>query len=254
MGSPLLNDVLSALAESPADGAPPACIFDLDSTLLNSRRRSLRILKKFAAVQGQRFPGLSDRVESIGDDELGYSVFAALEGAPFLTPLLRRELKRFWGKRFFTSRWCEDDPPISGAVDYVRACYEAGAQILYVTARNTPQMEEGTRLCLAKHDFPLPGARRVELHMKPKGGGDDENWKAVAIREIQKRELRVVATFENEPGNANLFLVGFPGALHFLLDTVHSPKAEPPCAELILTADFVASPPATRRDSRGVGG
>ncbi len=239
MGSPLLNDVLKALAESPVDGTPPTCIFDLDSTLLNSRQRSLRILKQFASVQGQRFPGLSERVDSIQDDELGYSVFAALEGESFLTPLLRRDLKRYWGKRFFTSRWCEDDPPISGAVDYVRACHEAGAHILYVTARDTPQMEQGTKLCLAKHDFPRPGDHGVELHMKPKGGGDDGNWKAVAISEIQKRSLRVVATFENEPGNANLFVAGFPGGLHFLLDTVHSANAEPPCDQLILTTDFL---------------
>jgi len=241
VGSLLLSDVLKGLAEPLEGDAPPTCIFDLDSTLLNSRQRSLRILKKFAAVQGQRFPGLCERVEAIRSDELGYSVFAAIEGESFLTPLLRRELKRFWAKRFFSSRWCEDDPPISGAVDYVRACHEAGAHILYVTARDTPQMEHGTKACLAKHDFPRPGDCGVELHMKPQGGGDDENWKAVAIREIQTRPLRVVATFENEPGNANLFVAGFPGALHFLLDTVHSPNAESPCDQLILTTDFVVS-------------
>jgi hypothetical protein len=115
-------------------------------------------------------------------------------------------------------------------------------------------MEQGTKRCLAKHDFPRPGDRSVELHMKPKGGGDDENWKAVAIREIQARSLRVVATFENEPGNANLFVAGFPDALHFLLDTVHSPNAEPPCDQLILTPDFVTNSQTNRRDSCDGGG
>lgn len=229
------------LRRAAAAGENPCCIFDLDSTLLNSRGRSLRILEKFAAVQGHRFPGLAERVRSIREDELGYSVFAALEGADFLTPLLRRDLKRFWGKRFFSSRWCEADLAIPGATDYVRACRSAGASILYVTARDTPQMEEGTRRCLELEGFPQPGEPQVELHMKPEGTGGDENWKAVAIREIQRRELKVVATFENEPGNANLFLAGFPGALHFLLETVHSPDAERPSDSLITTPDFLGS-------------
>ena len=49
----------------------------------------------------------------------------------------------------------------------------------------------------------------------------------------------VVATFENEPGNANLFLDAFPDALHFLLLTEHSPEAEAPRPELIQTDDFL---------------
>jgi hypothetical protein len=232
---------MSVLRVADADGENPCCIFDLDSTLLNSRGRSLRILEKFAAVQGQRFPGLAERVRSIQHDELGYSVFSALEGTDFLTPLLRRDLKRFWGKRFFSSCWCEADFPIPGAPDYVRACRSAGASILYVTARDTPQMEEGTRRCLEREGFPRPGDPQVELHMKPPGTGGDENFKAVAIREIQRRDLKVVATFENEPGNANLFAAGFPEALHFLLETVHSPNAEAPSDSLIATPDFLSS-------------
>jgi len=239
MGSPRLHDVFSALRSAAENGEQPCCVFDLDSTLLNSRQRSFRILQRFVSVQGQRFPGLAERVAEIREDELGYSVFAPLEGSSFLTPLLRRDLKRFWGKRFFTSRWCADDRPISGAVDYVRACHVAGARILYVTARDTPQMEEGTRICLSREGFPAFEDPRVELQMKPSEGGQDENFKAVAIAALQRRDLKVVATFENEPGNANLFAKGFPGALHFLLETVHSPKAVEPTAELIGTSDFL---------------
>lgn len=240
MGSSRLSEVFDVIRSSRASGQVPCCVFDLDSTLFNSRQRTFRILKKFVAVQGQRFPGLTERVSEIRDEDLGYTIFEALEGYDFLTPLLRRDLKRFWGRRFFTSRWCEGDRPIAGAVDYVRACHEAGAHILYLTARDTPQMEEGTRAALAREGFPWPEGERVELQMKPKGGGQDENFKAVALRELLRRDLEVVATFENEPGNANLFFAGVPQALHYLLETVHSPKAEEPHPDLIRTADFLS--------------
>jgi hypothetical protein len=53
----------------------------------------------------------------------------------------------------------------------------------------------------------------------------------------------VVATFENEPGNANLLLEAFPDARHFLLDTVHSPEAEAPDSALIVIEDFTSFQP-----------
>jgi len=239
MGSPRLSEVFPLIRSSLDSGRLPCCVFDLDSTLFNSRHRTFRILKKFVAVQGQRFPGLPERVASIRDEELGYTIFEPLEGYEFLTPLLRRDLKRFWGRRFFTSRWCAGDSPIAGAVDYVRACHQAGAYILYLTARDTPQMDEGTRTALGREGFPWPEGERVELQMKPQGGGKDENFKAVALRALLRRDLEVVATFENEPGNANLFLAGLPDAVHFLLETVHSPKAERPHPELVKTSDFL---------------
>jgi len=239
MGSKHLSEVLPRIRSSLALNRVPCCIFDLDSTLLNSRQRTFRILKKFTSVQGHRFSGLAERVAEIQEEELGYTILEPLEGHDVLTPLLRRDLKRYWGRRFFTSRWCEGDTPIEGGVSYVRACYEAGAHILYLTARETPQMEEGTCKSLEREGFPWPRGERVELQMKPRDGGKDENFKAVAIRAILARDLDVVASFENEPGNANLFLKAFPEALHFLLETVHSPNAEPPEAGLIGTTDFL---------------
>jgi hypothetical protein len=51
----------------------------------------------------------------------------------------------------------------------------------------------------------------------------------------------VVATFENEPGNANLFLDNFPQASHFLIGKVRSPTSPQPRPEIIEIADFVRS-------------
>ena len=62
---------------------------------------------------------------------------------------------------------------------------------------------------------------------------------AATIDDIRSYRGEVVASFENEPGNANMFLAAFPDALHVLLQTIHSPGAEPPRPELILTPDFL---------------
>lgn len=233
-----LDEVLKSCSIRSSEGGRPVCIFDIDSTLLNSRLRTFRILRHFVSVQGHRFPGLPERVTQVQEEELGYTIFEPLEGHGILTPLLRRELKRHWGARFFTSRWSSEDTPIRGAVDYVRACYESGASILYLTARDTPQMDAGTREALNREGFPWPEGERVELMMKPTGAGQDENFKAQAIRELQARGIEVFASFENEPGNANLFLAGFPEAQHFLLETVHSPGAPDPDPALHKIPDF----------------
>ena len=74
--------------------------------------------------------------------------------------------------------------------------------------------------------------------MKPDFYADDREFKTAALERIRALGGEVVATFENEPGNANLFMRAFPAAKHFLLDTVHSPGAEAPDPSLIQMDDF----------------
>lgn len=233
-----LPEVFDRVRASAAAGRVPCCIFDLDSTLLNSRQRSFRILQAFTEARGRRYPGLAERVADIRDEELGYQVSAPLEGHPCLTPGLRQDLRAWWGKRFFTSEWCEGDRPIAGAVEFVQVCRGEGAVILYITGRDTPRMKAGTLEGLRREGFPRPGSEGVELHMKPLGSKGDRGFKARAIEEVCARPLDVVASFENEPGNANLFCRAFPDSLTFLLETVHSPDAEEGLEQLIRIPDF----------------
>jgi hypothetical protein len=80
---------------------------------------------------------------------------------------------------------------------------------------------------------------RCIVHLKPSFDMADRAFKDEALADIRSYQGEVVATFENEPGNANLFAEAFPDALHFLLETVTSPEPETPRPELIRSADFV---------------
>jgi hypothetical protein len=99
-------------------------------------------------------------------------------------------------------------------------------------------MEVGTVAALRSESFPFWRGRCV-LHLKPSFEMSDRAFKDDAIGDVRSYLGEVVATFENEPGNANLFLSAFPEALHFLLMTVHSPGAEAPDPKLIKSDDFV---------------
>jgi len=68
---------------------------------------------------------------------------------------------------------------------------------------------------------------------------NDRAFKDDAVADIRSYRGDVVASFENEPGNANMFLRAFPGAVHVLMLTIHSPEAEAPSPELVLSDDFV---------------
>jgi hypothetical protein len=68
---------------------------------------------------------------------------------------------------------------------------------------------------------------------------NDRAFKDDALADIRSYQGEVVATFENEPGNANMFLRAFPDALHFLLLTICSPEADAPASSLVQSADFV---------------
>jgi hypothetical protein len=98
-------------------------------------------------------------------------------------------------------------------------------------------MELGTVRALTDRGFPFWRGRCV-VHLKPSFEMNDRAFKDDALDDIRSYQGRVVATFENEPENANLFLRAFPDALHFFLETIHSPNAERPSPELIRSEDF----------------
>ena len=67
---------------------------------------------------------------------------------------------------------------------------------------------------------------------------DDAEYKQAAIEDIRSHHGEVVATFDNEPANCNIFQAAFPDALNFFVDTEHSPDAEPLHPSLLHIKDF----------------
>jgi hypothetical protein len=212
-------------------------VFDLDSTLFSTRPRNLAILREFAQAHPE-VPGLVDAVSEIVADDFRWDVTAPLRARGVGGEPLFVNLKRYWLDRFFTDEYVMYDTPMLGSVEYVRAVHDKGAFVYYLTGRHVGGMEVGTVRALVQHGYPMFRGRTT-LHLKPNFHLADKPYKDMALADLRSHHGEVVATFENEPGNANMFHGAFPDGLHFLLLTEHSPDAEAPDAALIETDDFL---------------
>jgi hypothetical protein len=238
MSSEGLRGVYPRIDAALARDRLPICVFDLDSTLFSTANRNLAILREFASRHGGEHPHLLDIAERMGLDDMGWNVHEDLRRFGFAEAEVLAHLKSFWFERFFRDEYLTHDEPVEGAAAFVHACHARGALIYYLTGRHVGGMEVGTVRSLRVHGFPFWRGRCV-LHLKPSFEMNDSTFKQEAIADLRSYHGEVVATFENEPGNANMFLRAFPDALHVLLETIHSPGAEPPARELLRARDFV---------------
>lgn len=238
MGSPRLREVFARIDREIAGGRLPIVVFDLDSTLFSTGPRNLRILREWIAGHAHLDPALEGIGARIGARDMGWNVHEDLRRFGVADEAALTSLQAWWRDRFFTDDYCAGDEPVGGAAEYVLACHARGALIYYLTGRHVGGMEHGTVRALRTHGFPFWRGRCV-LHLKPSFEMPDRAFKDEALADIRSYRGEVVATFENEPGNANLFLRAFPAALHFLLLTVCSPDAEAPSERLIATENFV---------------
>ncbi len=240
MGNPRLRDVFPAIEAALAAQELPIVVFDLDSTLFSTAERNLRILHEFAAEHETEHPILREIVPTLGLEDMGWNIYQSLEERGVEDKTLGADLKAYWFECFFTDDYCFTDAPTAGAPDYVTRVHSAGALIYYLSGRHVGGMELGTVRSLKEHGFPY-WRGRCAVHLKPSFEMEDRAFKDDALNDIRSYHGKVVASFENEPGNANMFREAFPGGLHYLLETVTSPEPEAPHADLILTPDFLLS-------------
>lgn len=229
-----LAEVIDAVAAEAEQGRLGVVVLDLDSTAISTRPRQHRILRDFAEGHGD--PRLWALVEQVPVEEMGYRVEAPLQARGYADPALLAALRTFWATCFFTDAYCALDRANPGAVAFARAVFDAGGLIYYLTGR-PEQMALGTLKVLRQEGFPVLGGRTV-LHMKPDTALTDHGFKRRAMGEIDRLGGRVVATFENEPGHAAAFLEAFPGAWHFLVGDVRSPRAPEPHPDLVEIPSF----------------
>jgi hypothetical protein len=128
------------------------------------------------------------------------------------------------------------DIALAGAVEFTRACYEAGATIVYFTGRDLPLMGIGSFQSLRDLGFPI-GAVGTELVLKPDAKIPDEAFKRDEAPKL-KRIGRVVASFDNEPGNCNVFVETCPDAEVIFVDTQHLPGAPRLHPKVEVVSDF----------------
>lgn len=213
----------------------PVFIFDLDSTLFSTQERNHAILGEFVAQIGGP-DDFKTLVARLAPADMGWNVMEDLRRRGFRHEPTLGRLKAFWFKRFFHDDYLVFDEPLPGASAYVNAVHDAGATVYYLTGRDEPGMGKGTRVSLAKHRFPMDGDG-VILRLKPSFEEPDIAFKRRVLSELHHLGP-VLAAFENEPANANLFAEHFPDAEVFFLETIHSPDPPALWPRIIRLKDF----------------
>ncbi len=231
----LLDDVVERCR---VDGKAraPVVVFDLDGTLMDNRPRTAVILRELGELWRDRHPEVAQTLASAKSEHLAYLLTDTLSRLGVTKTELVREAEIFWRERFFTDSYLAHDVEVPGASAFARACYEAGGILVYFTGRDLPLMGIGSFASLRDLGFPI-GLPGTELVLKPDAAMPDEAFKRMQGPALA-RVGKVVAIFDNEPGNCNILGEHFPEAHSVLLDTQHLPGAPPLDASVRTIADF----------------
>jgi phosphoglycolate phosphatase-like HAD superfamily hydrolase len=233
--SALLRTILARCVHG--TGTPPVVIFDLDGTLIDNRPRTCAILREIAAQWQTTEPELAARLLTATPDRVPYHFRDTLAVYGITREDLVTQASDYWKTHFFADPHIQHDVEVAGAARFARECYAAGASIVYLTGRDLPQMGLGTFGSLRSLDFPI-GVCGTELVLKPDPKMLDFEFKRFEAPKLA-RVGRVVASFDNEPENCNIFLAQFPDADSVLVDTQHAAGAPPLSAGVKVIPDFV---------------
>ena len=230
-----LQTILDEIDARHRVGERPVVIFDLDGTLYDNRPRTIRIVHALAASLPPEHDRDAAIIRTLGPNDLRYRLEDTLRPLGVSEEVITMAKKR-WFTRFFTDTACADDVPVRGAAPFVQRCFHRGATVVYLTGRDIPGMLVGTVRTLRDDGFPI-GQPRVELVLKPTFEEDDTGFKRRMLDPMNELGT-IVATFENEPGNANLFHHRWPESFAVLLDTQSAPGAPPLEPACIRVPDF----------------
>lgn len=241
--TPLLpqRDVLKAVlrrCRAERSRGTPVVVFDLDGTLMDNRPRTTAILREYADRCRARDPELARRLDGAHTTDISYRLADSLQRLGATAEHLAEEMLTFWKDRFFADPHLVHDTPLPGAVEFARACYAAGAALVYLTGRDLPMMGVGTFQSLRDLGFPI-GVPGAELVLKPYADLPDETFKRQAAPDLM-RVGHIVAAFDNEPANCNVMRAHYPDAHVVFVDTQHTPDAPSLDGGIHVVRDFRA--------------
>jgi hypothetical protein len=215
---------------------PPVLVLDLDGTLMDNRPRSIAILRDLGKLWRDKHPEASTAIAQASEEKLAYLLSDSLRRLKIVEPALVAEATEYWRSRFFSDDDLRHDVALAGGVSFVRTCHARGATVVYLTGRDLPMMGLGTFASLRTLGYPL-GVAGVEIILKPDFNMADEAFKRMVCPTLA-RVGEVVASFDNEPANCNLFKEAFPHADIVFVDTQHVPGAPPLRNDVQVIADF----------------
>ncbi|MCP4502952.1 MAG: haloacid dehalogenase-like hydrolase [Deltaproteobacteria bacterium] len=230
----LLDSVLSPTLAALEKGERPVVVFDLDATLFDNGPRTWQILLELS--EHQDLPELRKAVDKMPRTCLPYLLKDTLSNIGFGDEDFGKIAFKFWFERFFTDDYQRYDEPLPGAVHFAKELYEKGAHLVYLTGRDSPGMLAGCASSLRQQGFPV-GQVRTNMILKPDFETADLDFKADAVHFISGLG-KMVAAFDNEPGNCNLFKKSWPSAVVGFIQTQSAPGAPKLDENIVLFNDF----------------
>ncbi len=235
----LLDGIVARARAVREKGGSPVVVFDLDGTLMDNRPRTIRILHELAHTWSEKYPEASASLREAHPDRTVYALSETLDRVGVRGAELIELAETFWKERFFFDEHLVHDTALAGSVSFAKDCHEAGARLAYVTGRDLPNMSLGTWKSLRDLGFPI-GVVGTELILKSDAAIPDEEFKRLLAPKLSALG-EIIASFDNEPGNCNIFLKFFPQAKSVLVDTQHHPAAPKPDAGVDVIGDFSRS-------------
>ncbi len=218
-----LRQILSEISQHPPRSS--LVVFDLDSTLYDLALRVTAILDHYSTSPSNqsRFPTECEALKKIEIRKGDWGLTEPLERLgikPDSHPEFVRDVQSAWARGFFSNEYLQHDVPLPGAVQFVHDVLQSGADVVYLTGRDTPRMGTGTRQSLVESGFPL-NDNTARMCLKPAAGLDDAQFKADEIQNYQTR-YQLIWLFENEPVNINAVAKRCPDVKMVFVDTCHS--------------------------------
>lgn len=222
---PTLAKIVGDVQNAYNKGERPIVVFDIDGTLLDNRARILQILKEFSKEKAYVTPEAAQRLKTLTIQMVQYRLPDTLAAAGISDANVRNNAAAFWGERFFTNDYLKYDKPTVGSSAFARRLYSTGARIIYLSGRDLPRQYLGTMRALYEQGFPI-GIQGTELIMKPTTQMQDAVFKQ-QVTSYLRVTGSVIATFDNEPSNVNVYRRAFPKATVVIYSAPHSPNPPP---------------------------
>jgi hypothetical protein len=201
----------------------PIVVFDLDGTLFDNRSRTVQILKEYAEQELKQVrPEAAQKLLLLTPALASYTPGDTMNKVGVTEAAVVNNGAVFWSQRFFNDDYLRYDQPTPGSVNYVRTLYSSGARIVYLTGRDVPRQLIGTVKALRDLGYPI-GMQGTELIMKPKADEQDAVFKQRVITHL-RLSGKIIATFDSEPENANMFRRTFADAQVLLFEAPRKPN------------------------------